>query len=163
MNEEEHMPIFGIGPFLVFPILILSFISLIMSIYKKIPLFQIRELNFPLIMIGIVLILAGIIIWLFAVVKSKITQEIIDNKLVKTGIYSYIRHPIYSAFLFISTGLTFLSQNIFLFFLPILYWIILTIGMKKTEEKWLLEKFGDEYIEYSKEVNRFIPFFNFYK
>ena len=163
MNEEEHMPIFGIGPFLVFPILLLSFISLIMSIYKKIPKFQIHELNFLFIIIGIILILAGIIIWLFAVVKSKITQEIIDNKLVKTGIYSYIRHPIYSAFLLFSTGLIFLSQNIFLFFLPIIYWIILTIGMKKTEEKWLLEKFGDEYLEYSKEVNRFIPFFNFYK
>ena len=163
MNEEEHMPIFGIGPFLVFPILLLSFISLIMSIYKKIPVYQIHELNFPFLIIGIILILAGIIIWLFAVVISKITQKIIDNKLVKTGIYSYIRHPIYSAFLFISTGLIILSQNIFLFFLPILYWIILTIGMKKTEEKWLLEKFGDKYLEYSKEVNRFIPFFNFYK
>ena len=159
MNEEEHMPIFGIGPFLVFPILLLSFISLIMSIYKKIPIFQIHELNYLFVIIGIILILAGIIIWLFAVIKSKITQEIIDNKLVKTGIYSYIRHPIYSAFLFISTGLIILSQNIFLFFLPILYWIILTIGMIKTEEKWLLEKFGEEYLEYSKKVNRFIPFF----
>jgi protein-S-isoprenylcysteine O-methyltransferase Ste14 len=159
MNEEEHMPIFGIGPFLVFPILLLSFISLIISIYKKIPIFQIHELNFLFTIIGIILILAGIIIWLFAVFKSKITQEILDNKLVKTGIYSYIRHPIYSAFLFISTGLIILSQNIFLFFLPILYWIILTIGMIKTEEKWLLEKFGDEYLEYSKKVNRFIPFF----
>ncbi len=163
MNNEEHLPVFGIGPFLVFPILLLSFISLIASIYKKIPIFQINELHFPFAIIGIILILAGILIWISAVLKSKITQEIIDNKLVKTGIYSYIRHPIYSAFLFISTGLIFLSQNMLLFFLPIIYWVILTIGMMKTEEKWLLDKFGDEYVEYSKEVNRFIPFFNFFK
>ncbi|WP_298533919.1 isoprenylcysteine carboxylmethyltransferase family protein [uncultured Methanobrevibacter sp.] len=163
MNNEEHLPVFGIGPFLVFPILLLSFISLIASIYKKILVFQINELHFPFAIIGIILILAGILIWISAVLKSKITQEIIDNKLVKTGIYSYIRHPIYSAFLFISTGLIFLSQNMLLFFLPIIYWVILTIGMMKTEEKWLLDKFGDEYVEYSKEVNRFIPFFNFFK
>lgn len=160
MNNENHLPVFGIGPFLVLPILLISFISLIMSIYKKIPIFKIQELSFLFVILGVALILSGIIIWFFAVVKSKITQEIIDNKLVKTGIYSHIRHPIYSAFLFVSTGLIVLSENILLFFLPVIYWIILTIGMKKTEEKWLLEKFGEEYAEYSKKVNRFIPSFH---
>jgi protein-S-isoprenylcysteine O-methyltransferase Ste14 len=159
MKNEEHLPVFGIGPFLVFPILLLSIISLILSNYNMIPLLKIQELNFLLTTLGIILILIGIIIWLFAVVKSKITEEIIDNKLVTTGIYSFIRHPIYSAFLFASSGLIFISQNLFLFFLPVLYWIILTIGMIKTEEKWLKEKFGAEYEEYSKKVNRFIPFF----
>jgi protein-S-isoprenylcysteine O-methyltransferase Ste14 len=161
MENEEHLPIFGIGPFLVFPMILLSAISLILSFYNKIPLYKIEELTFSLNIFGTILILIGIIIWLFAVVKSKITKEIIDNKLVTSGIYSHIRHPIYSAFLFASSGLIVLSQNIYLFFLPVIYWIILTIGMIKTEEKWLKEKFGEEYEEYSKKVNRFIPFFHF--
>lgn len=159
MKNEEHMPIFGIGPFLVFPILLLSVLSLILTFYKRIPTFQIKELNPLFLIIGIILILIGIILWISAVIKSKITKEIIDNHLVTSGVYSYIRHPIYSAFLFISSGIVILSQNIFLFFLPLIYWIVLTIGMIKTEEKWLLERFGDEYIEYSKKVNRFIPFY----
>ncbi len=159
MKSEEHLPIFGVGPFLVAPILLLSLLSLVLSIYKMIPTFQLEELNFLFIIMGIILILIGIVLWTFAVIKSKITLEILDNNLVTTGIYSYVRHPIYSAFLFISSGLIILSQNMLLFLLPVLYWIILTIGMIKTEEKWLLEKFGDEYLEYSKKVNRFIPSF----
>jgi protein-S-isoprenylcysteine O-methyltransferase Ste14 len=42
--------------------------------------------------------------------------------------------------------------NIILFLLPILYWALLTELMKRTEEKWLEEKFGDEYRKYCKEV-----------
>ena len=30
---------------------------------------------------------------------------------------------------------------------------------KNTEEKWLREKFGKEYIDYCKDVNRVIPWF----
>lgn len=158
MKNEEHLPVFRIGPFLVFPILLISVLSLILSFYKRIPTLHIQELNPIFTIIGIILILIGIILWISAVIKSRITKEIIDNNLVTTGVYSYVRHPIYSAFLFMSTGIIILSQNICLFLLPVLYWIILTVGMIKTEEKWLLEKFGDEYAQYSKKVNRFIPF-----
>ena len=35
----------------------------------------------------------------------------------------------------------------------------LTILMKETEEKWLLEKFGDDYEKYCKKANRIIPWF----
>ena len=74
-----------------------------------------------------------------------------------TGIYAYIRHPIYSAFLYIATGIILIGQNFFLFFLPVIFWAFLTIAMKNTEEKWLVDLYGDDYIEYSKKVNRFIP------
>ena len=43
--------------------------------------------------------------------------------------------------------------------LPILFYILLTILIKNTEEKWLLDKFGADYIEYCKHVNRVIPWF----
>lgn len=158
MKNNETLPVFGIGPILVFPMLLLSIILLILSFYNIIPSFKINELNLIFTIIGIILILTGALIWFLAVFKSKITREILDNNLVTSGIYSYIRHPIYSAFLFVSSGLIVFSQNIILFFLVFIYWIILCLGVKKTEEKWLLNKFGDEYIEYSKKVNRFIPF-----
>lgn len=70
--------------------------------------------------------------WIKAVIRQKIGDEIKKGKLVTTGIYSIVRNPIYSAFL-------------------------LTFLVKQTEEKWLLEKFGDRYVEYCKRVNRIIP------
>ncbi|AMK15088.1 methyltransferase family protein [Methanobrevibacter olleyae] len=160
MKNEEHLPILGVGPFIIIPIILISILSLVFSYYEIIPLYQIKELNILFFLLGIILVIMGIILWLLAVVNSRISQQIINNNLVTSGVYSYVRHPIYSAFLFISTGLILISQNIALFFLPIIYWLALTIAMIKTEERWLLKKYGDEYVQYSKKVNRFIPFFN---
>ena len=46
-------------------------------------------------------------------------------------------------------------------FLPLffVFWALMTVMMKNTEEKWLTERFGKEYINYCKRVNRAIPWF----
>lgn len=157
--SQEHLPVFGIGPIIVFPMILISVLSVILSYFNMIPIFQISELNSLFLILGCIIIIAGIILWALAVIKSKITQEILDGHLVTEGVYSYVRHPIYSAFLFVSIGLILTSQNVLLFIFPIIYWLILTIAMIKTEEKWLKDKFGDEYEEYSNKVNRFFPSF----
>ena len=36
-------------------------------------------------------------------------------------------------------------------------WLIMTVALKNTEEKWLLELYGQEYTEYKQRVNRCIP------
>ena len=36
-------------------------------------------------------------------------------------------------------------------------WLIMTIVLKNTEEKWLLDLYGKEYAKYKKQVNRCIP------
>jgi hypothetical protein len=48
---------------------------------------------------------------------------------------------------------------LYLLLLPFLFWAFLTVLMQCTEEKWLKEKFGEEYTEYAKKVNRVIPWF----
>lgn len=103
------------------------------------------------------MIALGIVFWLSAVIKSKIDNSIKNNDLVTTGIYGYIRHPIYAAFLYMATGIIVIYGNILLFILPVIFWAFLTIAMKKTEESWLTDLYGDDYINYSKKVNRFIP------
>ncbi len=43
--------------------------------------------------------------------------------------------------------------------LPFIFinWIILTVVLKNTEEIWLADLYGDEYLEYKERVNRCIP------
>lgn len=107
--------------------------------------------------LGVMLIVLGISFWISAVLISKIGRGVKNNNLVTTGIYAHVRHPIYAAFFYIAVGLILISQNILLFVLPVIFWAFLTVTMVKTEEKWLIDKYGDEYITYSKKVNRFIP------
>ena len=155
--SEKNLPHFGVGPYLVLIIGIITIFSSIFSYYHLIPIYEINELNMVFFILGIILIILGIIFWIHALMISKIHSEIENNNLITTGIYSHVRHPIYAAFLYVSTGIILFSLNILLFILPLFFWAFLTVAMIKTEEKWLIDRYGSDYINYSKKVNRFIP------
>ncbi len=155
--KKEHLPIYGVGPIYVGIILILTTIFSLLSYKRIIPYYQFSILNIPFIIIGGILIIIGIYIWIQGAFKSKIDDNIINNKLVTTGIYSYTRNPLYTAFIFVFTGILFIMNNLYLLILPFIYWLLLTIFMINTEEKWLKDLYSKEYIDYCKKVNRCIP------
>ncbi|MBI5008326.1 MAG: isoprenylcysteine carboxylmethyltransferase family protein, partial [Bacteroidia bacterium] len=76
--------------------------------------------------------------------------------LVKSGIYGYIRHPLYLSIFLLGTGIMLKDAGP----LQIILGIINTIAIILTalvEEKEMITKFGDEYREYMKETKMFIP------
>lgn len=97
--------------------------------------------------------------WYSANYKFRISDGITENRLVTTGIYSVVRNPLYSAFLMICTGAVLIAGNVFLFAIPVICWIYMTVFLKYTEEKWLADLYGQEYSDYCKNVNRCIPWF----
>ena len=103
--------------------------------------------------------ICGIVLWIKAVLFQRIRDEIKAGHLVTDGVYSIVRNPIYSAFIFIFTGILLFASNLYLLIFPFIFWAYLTILMKFTEEKWMKEKFGEEYVTYCKKVNRVIPWF----
>lgn len=107
--------------------------------------------------IGIIMIFTGGALWYSAVFHAKVDSCIKSNTLATTGIYAYVRNPIYSAILIACTGALFLANNLWLLILPFVFWVILTVMMIYTEEKWLKRLYGKEYEEYCKRVNRCIP------
>jgi len=76
------------------------------------------------------------------------------KKLVKTGIYSKIRHPIYLSFYLICFGFLFVIQDWLLLGLLIIGGIGLYI-QARNEENELLEIFPQEYLNYMKSTGRF--------
>jgi len=99
------------------------------------------------------------IYWLFSSIGSGITPTSAtrkEHKLVTTGIYRYVRHPLYTigSSMFISFGI--MADNWFIAALGILAFIAMAIRTPK-EEANLIEKFGDEYREYMKITGRFLP------
>ncbi|WP_295112312.1 isoprenylcysteine carboxylmethyltransferase family protein [uncultured Methanobrevibacter sp.] len=107
--DDDHLPVYGVGPYLIIPMLA---ITLLFSFAIKIPVFKVDYLNAPFLIIGVIFLVLGVIFWILSVVRSKITENILESNLITTGIYAYVRHPIYSAFLFVSTG-RFLFQIIY--------------------------------------------------
>lgn len=155
--KNKNLPVFGIGPIYVICCLILTVLGISFRNIGFLKNGSIDKLQYIAIMAGIVLILMGIILWIYAVVVQRISDEIKSGKLVTTGAYAVVRNPIYSAFFLVFTGSLIMTCNIYLFILPLVFYFSLTILLKLTEEKWLLEKFGIDYKQYCNRVNRVIP------
>lgn len=158
-NEKGMLPIFGVGPIYVISCLIITVGGLVLDYYGFLKWGEITRAQILMFAVGIMFIIVGFTLWIKSVLLQKIGTEIEKGNLVTSGVYSIVRNPIYSAFLFIFTGFLFFACNLYLLLLPFIFWAYLTILMKFTEEKWLKEKFGDEYVVYLKKVNRVIPWF----
>lgn len=155
--NKKILPMYGVGPLYVSIILITTIVFIILSHLEYIPRFNIEKLTLLLTLVGIILIILSCYMWYKSVIKDKVDKYISKGKLLTTGIYSYTRNPIYSAFTMLSLGMILIENNYYLLILPFIYWIFLTILMILTEEKWLQKEFGKEYKEYKKKVNRCIP------
>lgn len=157
MKSSDHLPLYGIGPFYAGTVLVLTAAGCIWG--NLISLGRIPRLRIPLLIAGILLILYGLSLWVRAVLLARLDDGIKENRLVTSGVYARVRNPIYSAFMFACTGALCISGN--LLFLPLffVFWALMTVMMKKTEEKWLSKRFGRAYSAYCKRVNRCIPWF----
>ncbi len=83
-----------------------------------------------------------------------------DHKLVKTGVYAIVRHPIYTAMLglMIATGLV-LSNWIALAAAIVIFFIGTRIRTH-LEEELLREAFGEEFMVWKERVPSLLPFVN---
>jgi len=77
--------------------------------------------------------------------------------LVTTGIYAYIRHPLYSSLLLLAWGIFFKELSLTRAAL-ILVSTTFLIATARADEAECIRFFGDEYQEYMQKTKRFIPF-----
>jgi protein-S-isoprenylcysteine O-methyltransferase Ste14 len=77
--------------------------------------------------------------------------------LVNTGIYKYIRHPLYGSLIMLTWGIYFKNTGILLFVISLISSILLYITARR-DEKECIEYFGEEYRVYMKRSKMFLPF-----
>ncbi len=112
--------------------------------------------------IGVLIFLVGAIIGLFALTHNRlgnfnIQPKMKENaKLITTGIYAYIRHPMYLSVLLMMLGVFIGSPSIVEALFLLLLTIVLVLKAKREESIWLKET--KEYVEYKKRTKLFIPF-----
>lgn len=141
MKKYEHLPLYGIGPVYVVSILLPTIIAILL---RSIPVFtsgKLIILRIPLAIIGALFIILAAFIWIQAVIISRLDENIKKNHLVTSGVYAWVRNPIYSAFMILCTGILLVAGNAWFFILPFYYWWLLTVLIKRTEEKWLQKKY----------------------
>ena len=78
-----------------------------------------------------------------------------DAQLVTTGIFAWMRHPIYSALLLLTFGAALERGDLIALILSVCLTILLEFK-SRCEESWLLEQFP-EYAAYRSRVKKFLP------
>lgn len=125
--------------------------------------FRFRWFNLP----NIVIIIASIIFLLSYLMYGEVlrenvflsrTVEVSDNqKVIDTGLYGLMRHPMYTSTIFLFLPMPLVLDSIFSFIVMLIYPIIIIFRIKNEEE--VLEKDLDGYKEYKEKVKyKLIPF-----
>lgn len=135
-NKSEHLPLFGVGPIIVYGQFILTAVSIILTMIFDIKI-RIDWLQIPFIIVGIIFIVFGFYLDLSAKLKSKLFENVKENKLITDGVYSVTRNPVYSGSFLICLGAIFVANNLLLFMVPIICWVYMTIFLINTEENGL--------------------------
>jgi protein-S-isoprenylcysteine O-methyltransferase Ste14 len=111
---------------------------------------------------GLIFIVSGLIVrWLaILTLKHQFTVDVFiakDHRIIREGIYRYVRHPTYAGSLlsFFGLGLFFANYiSMLVIFIPVCAAFLYRIHV---EEKALIDYFGDEYISYCASTKRLIP------
>jgi protein-S-isoprenylcysteine O-methyltransferase Ste14 len=80
-----------------------------------------------------------------------------EHRLIQSGPYSFVRHPIYAGFVGGMIG-TAIALGELRGILSALLLIAAYLRKIRIEEKWLVERFGQTYMDYRKKVKALIPF-----
>lgn len=125
--------------------------------------------------LGWLMLLVGALLWIRGIFAFGLDNLALlyvyypeEGKIVDSNIYSVLRHPVYAGVLRVIIGLALLNGNAnamaFIIFAP----LGLTGWIRLVEEKELIERFGQSYLDYRKRTPAFWPkwrdmgkFFNF--
>ncbi len=128
--------------------------------YQRVGYFGNGSRIFPI--AGLILIICGLLVRWVAIISLKhqftVDVSIIkDHRIIRKGIYRFVRHPAYAGSLlsFFGLGLFFANYlSMLIIFLPICSAFLYRIHV---EEKALIDNFGDEYVSYCASTKRLIP------
>ncbi|MFZ3138442.1 MAG: isoprenylcysteine carboxylmethyltransferase family protein [Thermodesulfovibrionales bacterium] len=115
--------------------------------------------------IGVTVALAGQIVRALTIGLTYIKRggkdrNVFAKRLVKQGIFAHCRNPLYLGNILIIAGLGIVAHSFPFYLIGIPLFIFFYMAIIRAEENYLANKFGQEYIDYCRNVNRFIPKFS---
>lgn len=156
-DKRQKIPTDGVGPYLWGILLVMNLAGWMLSqsvLQSGLLKGGFQDLFY---LIGILLMLVAARIQWLSGVKSGVSTSFQSNELKTTGIYARTRNPIYFSWWICGIGAILCVHNVWLLLLIPIQWVILTVVIRNTEEKWLYELHGEAYKEYCERVNRWIP------
>lgn len=112
--------------------------------------------------LGAVLTVAGILfaVWARFILGRNWSANVTvkqDHQLIRTGPYALVRHPIYSglSLALLGTAIAFGQlRDVIALILAVTAWRLKSL----VEERFMMEQFGTEYVDYKRRVKALVPF-----
>lgn len=156
-DKRQKIPTDGVGPYLWGILLVMNLAGWMLSqsvLQSGLLKGGFQDLFY---LIGILLMLVAARIQWLSGVKSGVSTSFQSDELKTTGIYARTRNPIYFLWWLCGIGITLTMHNMWLLLLIPIQWVIITVVIRNTEEKWLYEIYGEAYKDYCARVNRWFP------
>lgn len=99
------------------------------------------------------------LLWMLHSLGRNLTDTVVtrrDARFVESGPYRFVRNPMYTGVLMLGLSLG-LTLGTWLGPLGAIGMFVLLAIRTRTEEKYLMERFGDQYRTYMVRVGRFLP------
>ena len=106
--------------------------------------------------IGLLAIGFGIFVAGWAVITIADMDIAAPTGIITTGPYAFSRNPMYTSWTFISLGISFIINNIWILFFIVLAVLYTHKYVILKEEHYLEEHFGDQYRNYKNNVRRYV-------
>ena len=139
------------------------FMVTVLLVYLKIGALELNEkVDFALAVLGTTLIVAGTginVAGRLALKENWGNQIRIyeHHTLVESGVYRYIRHPLYSSTILMMYGFSFLFTNPIVFLLNTIIFLPFMVYRAKQEDAMLAIVFPDTFSKYKSKTGLFIP------
>ncbi|MFQ5719995.1 MAG: methyltransferase family protein [Acidobacteriota bacterium] len=101
--------------------------------------------------------LRGAVIGLAYIVRGGRSGKIAADGLVTTGLFAHARHPLYVGNILVVIGLLLILNSIPGYLVVLPFFLITYASLVLAEEDFLRGRFGAEYDDYHRRVNRFVP------
>ena len=88
--------------------------------------------------------------------KSVFGTERSEPKVISTGAFNIVRHPIYTGAILFYLGAAIITMSI----VSAAFWILIIIFyifIARYEERILTEEFGEDYLKYKRKTGRLFP------
>lgn len=101
----------------------------------------------------------GLIFWVFSSLGNNVSPTVVtrrQHRLVTSGPYRWVRHPLYTVGFLSYMAFAVLAANWYIAVLAVVALCLLSLRVP-AEEKALLDRNGDAYRDYAKRTGRFLP------
>lgn len=141
------------------PLYVVAGLYLEQTLTQYMPLYRFDGYTMTLIgftLIGLSVILAFSSAGIFLSKGTTVIPHHTPNAFVRIGPYKHTRNPMYLGMLGILIGSALVQGSVSSILVPIVFIFLMDTFVIRAEEKNMLEQFGESYVEYMKNVRRWI-------